>query len=166
MHCEFLIYTYLVLTFYVNTICLTTNSRFYFCAGVSLNIHSFIRIECIVNSNFSFIPSASAVVDKQYTACRSIILRRDCITDRLVQSRSLLSDTRTQSNDTRTQSNDSHTTDFDTCPTKKLSSVILLSYLYPSDTEFSSEIFSRSALFCRISQERAWNIIMLKSILR
>ena len=27
---------------YLNTICLTPNNRFYFCAGVSLNIHTFI----------------------------------------------------------------------------------------------------------------------------
>ena len=37
---HFLIYKYLIFTFYVNTICMTPNSQFIFIAGVSLNNHS------------------------------------------------------------------------------------------------------------------------------
>ena len=37
-------YIFDLIFFNVNTICLAPYNRFYFCAGVSLNIHSFIRI--------------------------------------------------------------------------------------------------------------------------
>ena len=36
-------------SFYVNTICLTPNSQFYFCAGVSFKIHTFM------NSSFLYL---------------------------------------------------------------------------------------------------------------